>query len=260
MERAQVALSPRALGAPEGAAVPLSRVRSVPIQAEAPLELAALLSHSLGSHPDGSRLPRVETAPSPGVSRTGTVSAQYLVDPAAFPARDEGLPWGRDQARFAIAGVSVAIQGLSALQRETVESLYPVSGLYPPAAQVSLFQVDPGAFRRIDPRGWNYSLDFSYGPSHTHLVGKDWMARLEWERDPMSAGLWIIDGRPGALSRRFRELPAGAHGPRPSPRRGRSPSQRGRRLVRRSAPLRGALRRREVDDLPTPRGPGGARW
>jgi hypothetical protein len=119
------------------------------------------------------------------------MSAQFLVDPAAFPARAEGAPWGDDQARFAIAGVSLAIQGLSGLQRETIERLYSVSNLCSPAAAVSVFRVDPTAFRKIDPRGWNYSLDFDYGPSHTRLVGKDWMARLDWTRDPMTAGLWI---------------------------------------------------------------------
>jgi len=119
------------------------------------------------------------------------LSATYLVDPGAFPARTEGMPWGGEEAGFVVAGIPVRIEGLSPLQRETLEPLYPASSAPSPKVNVSLFQVDPKTFRSIDPRGWSYSLDFDYGPDHTHLVGIDWMARLEWKGGWVSAGMWV---------------------------------------------------------------------
>jgi hypothetical protein len=127
------------------------------------------------------------------------VSTTFLVDPLSFPARSEGIPWGGEDAHFEVAGIPIRIEGLSRLQRESLSRIYTVSGAYPPTVKISLFRVEPAAFRKIDPRGWNYSLDFDYGPSHTHLVGIDWMARLEWTADSASAGLWISTEEPGAF-------------------------------------------------------------
>jgi hypothetical protein len=127
------------------------------------------------------------------------LSASYLVDPASFPARTEGLPWGGEQARLRVAGISIRLEGLSLLQRENLEGLFAVSGAPSSNVDVSLFQVDPRAFRRIDTRGWSYSLDFDYGPNHTHLVGIDWMARLEWNGNSVSAGLWVPAEESGAF-------------------------------------------------------------
>jgi hypothetical protein len=119
------------------------------------------------------------------------MSTSYLVDPAAFPARAEGMPWGGEEASIVVAGIPIRIEGLSALQRETVERLYTVSGASSWKVGVSLFQVDPSAFRAIDRRGWNYSLDFDYGQAHTHLVGIDWMARIEWQSETVTSGMWV---------------------------------------------------------------------
>jgi len=127
------------------------------------------------------------------------VSATYLVDPGAFPARTEGMPWGGEEARFGVAGIPVRIEGLSPLQRETLEPLYAQSPGPSSKVDVSLFQVDPKTFRTIDPRGWSYSLDFDYGPDHTHLVGIDWMARLEWKGGSISAGMWVSTEESGAF-------------------------------------------------------------
>jgi hypothetical protein len=101
------------------------------------------------------------------------------------------MPWGGEEARFGIAGIPVRIEGLSPRQRETLAPLYPVSTALSPKVGVSLFQVDPKSFRAIDPRGWSYSLDIDYGPDRTHLVGMDWMARLEYKGDTISAGIWV---------------------------------------------------------------------
>jgi len=131
------------------------------------------------------------------------MSTSYLADPAAFPARAEGIPWGGGDAHFGVAGIPVHIEGLSPLQREAVERVYDVTGARPSNVNVSLFQVDPAIFRRIDPRGWNYSLDFDYGPSYTHLVGIDWMARLEWKAESVSAGLWVSMEEPGGFHGAF---------------------------------------------------------
>jgi hypothetical protein len=131
------------------------------------------------------------------------VSATYLVDPGAFPTRSEGVPWGGEEARCAAAGVGLHVQGLSELQRECVESLFTASSTRPSPVAVSLFRVEPEAFRRIDTRGWTYSLDFDYGPNHTHLVGIDWMGRLAWEGQSVSAGVWISTEEPGAFQGAF---------------------------------------------------------
>ena len=131
------------------------------------------------------------------------MSATFLVDPRAFPARTEGIPWGGGEARFGVAGIPVRIEGLSPLQRATLEPLYPVSSAHPPKVEVSMFQVDPSVFRTIDRRGWNYSLDFDYGPDHTHLVGIDWMARLVWKDHTVSAGMWVSTEESGAFHGAF---------------------------------------------------------
>lgn len=127
------------------------------------------------------------------------MSATYLVDPGAFPARTEGMPWGGEEARFGVAGIPVRIEGLSPLQRETLKPLFTVSPASSSKVDVSLFQVDPAAFLKIDTRGWSYSLDFDYGPDRTHLVGIDWMARLEWKGDSVSAGMWVSTEESGAF-------------------------------------------------------------
>ena len=104
------------------------------------------------------------------------MSTTYLADPTAFPARTEGVPWGAEEARFEAAGIPFRVPGLSALQRDTIEGLFPGPCPRAPRVDISLFRVEGSVFRSIDTRGWNYSLDFDYGPNHTHLVGMDWMA------------------------------------------------------------------------------------
>ncbi len=131
------------------------------------------------------------------------MSTTYLVDPASFPARAEGMPWGGDEASFVVAGIPIRVEGLSPLQRETLERLYSVSGSPASKVRVSLFQVDPAAFRPIDRRGWSYSLDFDYGPGHTHLVGLDWMARIEWESETVTSGIWVSSEEAGAFHGAF---------------------------------------------------------
>lgn len=128
------------------------------------------------------------------------MSSPYLVDPASFPARAEGAPWGAESSGIDVAGVSMRVRGLSARQRETLERRYAPSESS--KVEISLFRVDPAAFRRIDTRGWSYSLDFDYGPSHTHLVGLDWMARLEWSSG-ISAALWAATEEPGPFHAAF---------------------------------------------------------
>jgi hypothetical protein len=127
------------------------------------------------------------------------VSTSFLVDPIAFPARAEGVEWGDEQACLAIAGVPLRIEGLSQLQRETVDRLYPTASAKPPRVDVSTFRVSPSAFRKIDPRGWSYSLDFDYGHEHTHLVGLDWIARLDYPGGRLTAGLWVSTEESGAF-------------------------------------------------------------
>ncbi len=127
------------------------------------------------------------------------MSATYLVDPFSFPSRAEGMPWGEQAAFFAVAGISIRIEGLSPAQRSTIERLYPTSGVRSSKVDVSLFRVEPSAFRKIDPRGWSYALDVDYGPDHTHLAGIDWMARLEYPETRVTAGIWVATEEPGTF-------------------------------------------------------------
>lgn len=127
------------------------------------------------------------------------MSTTYLVDPASFPPRAEGMPWGGDEASFVVASVPIRIEGLSPLQKQTLERLYLASTSSSSKVGVSLFQVDPAAFRTIDRRGWKYSLDFDYGPAHTHLVGIDWMARIEWRSETVTSGMWVSTEESGAF-------------------------------------------------------------
>ncbi|HEY7818710.1 MAG TPA: hypothetical protein VIG29_10865 [Vicinamibacteria bacterium] len=128
------------------------------------------------------------------------MTSTFLVD-GEFPATTEGRPWGKEGATLEVAGIPIGIEGLSRLQRDTLAKLHPVIGEQA-RARVSLFRAEREAFRRIDPRGWSYALDFDYGSDRTHLVGMDWMARLEW-RPEMSAGLWVVAESPGAFEGAF---------------------------------------------------------
>jgi hypothetical protein len=127
------------------------------------------------------------------------VSTSFLVDPIAFPARAEGVKWGEEEVCFTIAGIAVHIEGLSGSQRRTVDRLYPSSDHPRSRVEVSTFRISPSLFRKIDPRGWSYSLDFDYGPEHTHLVGMDWMARLDYPDGRLKADLWVSTEDAGAF-------------------------------------------------------------
>jgi hypothetical protein len=123
------------------------------------------------------------------------------VEGAAIPATTEGRPWGKEEATLEAAGIPIGIEGLSPVQRDMLAKLHPVSG-GEPRARVSLFRAHREAFRPIDPRGWSYALDFDYGADRTHLVGIDWMARLEWNPG-MSASLWVVTESPASFEGAF---------------------------------------------------------
>jgi len=140
------------------------------------------------------------------------VNATFLVDPAAFPITTDGVPWGGEHTLFEVAGILARIKGLSPLQRETLADLFPTSRDGVARVEISLFHIDPASFRRIDTRGWSYSLDFDYGPNHTHLVGIDWIGRLDWQGETVSAAMWVAteerDAFRGAFENFLRVLTA----------------------------------------------------
>ncbi|MGH9324040.1 MAG: hypothetical protein ACRD21_16450 [Vicinamibacteria bacterium] len=127
------------------------------------------------------------------------MSSTYLVDPGMFPARAEGTPWGGESATLTVAGAEILVVGLSRIQRATLSEIFQSGGPTTWSTPVSVFRVDASAFREFDRRGWSYSLDFDYGPRHTHIVGMDWMARIEWSDDALESALWLSTEEPGSF-------------------------------------------------------------
>jgi hypothetical protein len=123
----------------------------------------------------------------------------YLVDPETFPRGREGEPWGDATFALRLAGRDIRIQGLSERQYETLVDLWSGFDANAPSAReatsVSLFRVPAARFRRFDPRGWSYALEFDYGPTHTHITGIDLMGRIDWE-ERLAGSLWATSEEP----------------------------------------------------------------
>jgi hypothetical protein len=91
-----------------------------------------------------------------------------------------GTPWGGEASAFDIAGRGIRIEGLSVGQSEALGRLLARFGSESADSLVSVSRAEPSSFRNAGPRGWSYSLDFDYGPSHTTMTGVDLVGRLDW--------------------------------------------------------------------------------
>ena len=157
--------------APEGLPPSLPVLPPVAISISLAMGLAPLVSGPLGAPGREralARLFRKASAPGPSSSREPVLSSTY------------GTPWGDEASAFAIAGHGIRIEGMSLLQSAALSRLLArfVSASFD--SLVSVSRAEPALFRKVEHRGWSYSLDFDYGPSHTAMTGIDLVARLDW--------------------------------------------------------------------------------
>jgi hypothetical protein len=133
------------------------------------------------------------------------MKSRYLAEGATFPTNLSGDPFGDETLSLEIARNGIRVQGLSRVQRDTLETLFPSF-----AARESgeadtdffVFRVPPSHFRRLAPWTWSYSLDFEYGPNHTHVVGMDLLGRIERAKR-LSCALWTDKEEPDTFHGAF---------------------------------------------------------
>ena len=123
-----------------------------------------------------------------------TFGDRFLRDPALFPARGAGEPWGDGSATVGFVGGSYSIHGLDAERRATVLERFagssrPAAATEPAAVPCRVLRVSPEEFSAFDLRGWEFSLDLDTSPDVVRIAGLDFMARLEW-RPGLQADLW----------------------------------------------------------------------
>lgn len=126
------------------------------------------------------------------------MKSRYLAEGATFPTDFTGERFGDETFSFEIAGRGIRVQGLNGSQRGTLETLFP-SFAAPETVETDtdffVFRVPPSRFRRLPPWTWSYSLDFEYGPNHTHVVGMDLLGRIE-RAQRLSCALWTDKEEP----------------------------------------------------------------
>lgn len=122
---------------------------------------------------------------------------EFLREPALFPARIAGEPWGSDCCDLELAGERFRIEGLSASQLRGLAERYRL--LEPSqddaAAVLQLFRAPASDFVEFDTRGWQYSADFDWSETGFALSSLHVMARVELGR----AGIWTCVEEPGEV-------------------------------------------------------------
>lgn len=118
----------------------------------------------------------------------------FLRNPDLFPARLAGEPWGDRELVLDLPGGPYGFSGLSADQEETALARFGDLRLASGAAvTTSVFRAAAEDFRGIDTRGWEYGLDFDFGPASVRLAGLDLVGRLDW-RPGLRGALWTSAG------------------------------------------------------------------
>jgi len=109
--------------------------------------------------------------------------AAYLEYPDLFPARRAGELWGPHRIVLALPGGPYGFAGLAEVQRDAVLDrlqAYTAEDSVEPAVTCHVFRAAPSDFVEIDTRGWEYSLEFDYGPRVVRVAGMSLMGLLEW--------------------------------------------------------------------------------
>jgi hypothetical protein len=119
---------------------------------------------------------------------------RFLVHPHLFPARQGGAAWGTEPVTLEIAGGPYRLSGMAEPQARAVRGRFAERCAAPalepaPAVGVRLFQVPATGFRGPMPAGWEYTLDLAHQPEAVHVVGLQWMGRLDWA-PALHAALW----------------------------------------------------------------------
>ena len=110
----------------------------------------------------------------------------FLQHPDLFPGRRSGEAGGDRGVTAELAGGPYAFSGLDAEQVETIRGRFGAvlregeEREGPRVVETLVFRVDPRDFRELDLRGWTYSFDIHYDPASVRLVGRNFMARLDW--------------------------------------------------------------------------------
>ena len=109
---------------------------------------------------------------------------RFLREPALFPARLAGEPWGASRAIVSLADREFSIQGLSATQHASLATrygrrLHDASNTQP-AMTLEIFRAPASDFVEIDTRGWEYWLDLAWSADGLSIAGMRLMARLDF--------------------------------------------------------------------------------
>ncbi|MBV9495650.1 MAG: hypothetical protein JOZ54_15490 [Acidobacteria bacterium] len=113
---------------------------------------------------------------------------QFLHSPGLFPARIAGETFGSGSFTLALPGGPFLIDGLSAIQRESLASRYGDSADVTPQITIVVHRVAREDFREIDTRGWEYNLDYLATETTVSLAGMRLAALIDLARNRV--GIW----------------------------------------------------------------------
>ena len=109
---------------------------------------------------------------------------QFLREPALFPARLAGEPWGTGRATLTLAGEAFGVAGASDAQLESLGARYGsrlvTDAAVRPRMTLEIFRAPASDFVEIDTRGWEYWLDLEWSVDALAIAGMRLMARLDF--------------------------------------------------------------------------------
>lgn len=139
---------------------------------------------------------------------------RFLENPALFPARHSGEPWGDHAVVIDFAGGPYAFTQLSAVQAAAARDRFGELCRLParqPAVTVRVFRAPEEEFRAITEVPWEYTFAMDYAPAWVRLAGLRFMARLDWT-PALRVALWTPEDAAlvshGAFENLFRVIVA----------------------------------------------------
>lgn len=118
----------------------------------------------------------------------------FLAHPELFAARMSGEVWGAEAVAIELAGDVIRIDGLTAMQRQSLEDRFGsrITGDSATVA-ITIFRAPHSDFLDIDTRGWEYALDIDWRDgAQVRIAGLRLMALVELDR----AAIWTcVDDR-----------------------------------------------------------------